>query len=160
VRPKPSLAKGLFLAFKNPDLWPIELIMLEQFIAPSDYELAQLLAETIDPREFPQEGVQHFKFKTIRPGVFEPVLDAKIYHDDMEFMREVSGRCPHFAFVCNRNGETILGYSAPKMMAEFIRIDSKWILREYEDFKTRPQSPAEMRFEVSKDYEALKKFLS
>ena len=136
------------------------VFMLEQFIAPSDYELAQLLAETIDPAEFPREGLQHFKFKTIRPGVFEPVLDAKIYHDDMEFMREVSGCYPHFALVCNRNGETFLGYRGPKMMAEFVLTDNKWVLREFEDFRRPKKTPAQMRFEISGDLEALKKFLS
>jgi hypothetical protein len=134
--------------------------MLEQFIAPSAYELAQLLAETIDPAEFPQEGLQHFKFNTIRPGVFEPVLDPKIYHDDMEFMYEVPNYCLFYAFVCNRNGETTLGLRTPGLMAEYILTDGKWVLRDYEDFKTRPSTPAEIRFECSQDFEALKKFIS
>jgi len=134
--------------------------MLEQFIAPDYYELMKLLAATIDPAEFPQEGLKHFKLIEVAPGVFEPRLDSKVYLDDMVFMEEVSCQYKLFAFVCNRNGEITLGVKLPWLMGEFVWSEGKWMLLNYEDFGTRPETPAEMRFAISKDFENLKHFLS
>lgn len=134
--------------------------MLEQFIASNHYELLKLLGQRIDPAEYSPEGLTHIKLQDLGHGVYKAHLDPKVYHSDDLFMEEVSCCTPMFAFISYQNGEIILGYRAPKIFGEFVREGSEWVLREYEDFTLPPQTPAEIRFEISKDYEALKKILS
>jgi hypothetical protein len=154
-----QLSEAIFWPFKGPFLSRKDR-MLEQFIAQDHYELMKVLGATVDPSVFPQTGMTHFKFKDHGNGIFTPIRHDKIYHCDNEFMKEVSSICRFFAFVSFKDGETILGFRAPKMFGEFIWVSDNWELREYEDFRRPKQTPAEIRFEISSDFEDLKKFLA
>jgi hypothetical protein len=134
--------------------------MLEQFIAQDHYELMKIIAITVDPSFFSPVGTTHFKLKNLGNGVFVPVRDDKIYYCENEFMKEVSSISRFFAFVSFKVGEINLGFRAPKMFGKFVRVGDKWELREYEDFTRPKQTPAEMRFEISSDFQNLKKFLA
>jgi len=135
--------------------------MVEQITAKDHYELIKLLGTVVDPAEFNHDlGWVHFKIKEVEPGVFQLKKEPQVYEDEWEFAYAATSEDLFYGFVFVDPFETTLGIRAPKMMGEFVWENHQWVLREMDDFAFPPQTPAEMRFEVSKDYENLKKFLS
>lgn len=135
--------------------------MVEQIIAADHYELIQRLGEAVDPKEFNHElGWVHFKIKEVEPGVFHFKKDSRVFVDEWELAYAAASEGLFYGFVFVDSLETTLGVRAPLMMAEYVWENGRWGLREIDDFDIRERSVAEERFEISKDFEDLKKFLS
>lgn len=136
--------------------------MLEKITAADHYELIKLLGLVVDPKEFPHDlGWMHFKIKEVQPGEFHFKKDDRVFDgDEWDFALAAASEGLFYGFVQVDPFETTLGIRAPMMMAEFVWDNGQWNLREMDDFDIRERSIAERRFEISKDWSALTKFLA
>ncbi|MNJ92537.1 hypothetical protein D3C87_102100 [compost metagenome] len=131
--------------------------------AKDQFDLMWQLSKHIDPKNFPTGKISYFIVTPVEKNKYKLEIKDKTYTDEMSFMLEVSSRIAGqelYGIISQIKGEVIFGFRGHNSFGEFTYKENQWTLREYEDFKTRSQSRAEVRLEVGTDLAKLKKIIA